>query len=99
MFPFLNVIPDKLVLQPCELLLSELWIVNAVIVDGEPLSAFAQTTVSMSLLEAACATFRSRFAMPDFTSAVPGAVVGHDRYDCHARFRGTLRAAPAVLLR
>ena len=41
MFPFLNVVPDKLVLQPGDLLLSQPWIVNAIIVDGKPLSAFA----------------------------------------------------------
>ncbi len=44
-FPFLNMVPDKPVLQPGDLLLSELRIVNAAIVnaaimDGKPLSAF-----------------------------------------------------------
>lgn len=45
MFPFLNMVPDKPVLQPGDLLLRELRIVNAAIVkaavvDGKPLSAF-----------------------------------------------------------
>lgn len=41
MFAFLNVVPDKLVFQPGDLLLSELRIATASIMDGEPLSAFA----------------------------------------------------------
>lgn len=49
-----------------------------------------QTTVPISPWEAACATPRSRLAVPDFTSVVPGAAVGRDRY---ARRRETLRAA------
>jgi hypothetical protein len=44
-FPFLDMVPDKQVLQPGDLLLSEARIVNAAIVnaaimDGKPLSAF-----------------------------------------------------------
>lgn len=44
MFPFLNMVPDKLVFQPGDLLLSKLRIVSAFIMDGEPLSAFAADT-------------------------------------------------------
>jgi hypothetical protein len=44
MFPFLNMVPDKPVLQPGDLLLNEACIVNAAMVnaaimDGKPLSA------------------------------------------------------------
>src|SRR5579864_590111 len=41
MFPFLNMVPDKLILQPGNLLLSKLRIASAVIMDGKPLSALA----------------------------------------------------------
>src|SRR5436305_11815298 len=39
-FPFLNMVPDKLVLQPGGLLLSKLRVANALILEGKPLSAF-----------------------------------------------------------
>ena len=41
MFALLNMVPDKLILQPGGLLLSELCIVDAVIMDGKPLSTLA----------------------------------------------------------
>ena len=58
--------------------------------DGKPLSAFAADNDSHISMGSRFATPRSRLAVPDFTSVVPGAAVGRDRY---ARRRETLRAA------